>query len=99
MAVDASNLIYLNLDKYTLTDNSSNIHQYTNYVHVYDKLFIKELSCNDISFNIINSPFLDFKFNSLHSNNVYDVKSIKIKYDKKNIFNNDISTKIKFYKF
>ena len=94
LAVDASNLIYLNLDKYTLTDNSSNIHQYNNYVHVYEKLFIKELSCNDISFNIINSPFLDFTFNSLHSNDVYDVKSIKIKYDNKNIFNNENSSNI-----
>ena len=94
LAVDASNLIYLNLDKYTLTDNSSNIHLYNNYVYVYEKLFIKELSCNDISFNIINSPFLDFTFNSLHSNDVYDVKSIKIKYDNKNIFNNEKSNNV-----
>ncbi len=94
LSLDASNLIYLNLDKYTLIDNSSVIHQYANYINVYKKLFIKELSCNEISFNIIDSPFLDFKFNNLDSNYVYNVKSINVKYNNNTIFNNKNSANL-----
>ena len=89
LSVDSSNLIYLKLDKFILTEE---INELNKYVSVHDKFYIKELSCNEISSNYIESSFNDFIFNNLSSENVNKTKNIKINYNGYSTFNNsDIS--------
>ena len=88
LSLDNCNLIYLDLNKNILIDNSTNIHENNNDLYFHDKLFIKELSCNEISYNTIDSFLTDFKFNNLYSEDVSNVKSINVKYNNNNIFNN-----------